>query len=180
MKRPFIAAAPPAATPVIGTVFVPPQPARLDGTNDGIAAIMRAQVEAMSNLIQGQLDALRRLGLAGDAPAAAGPGPAAAPAPPPAAASEVEQRPSRFQAYRAGARGADSGVVSPAQTRHIEALTARLTAKTAGSKQRTAAARPVLADPRAASGFRLEWKELVYPIVCARAHRLADLGHRRQ
>ena len=27
----------------------------------------------------------------------------------------------------------------------------------------------MLADPRAAAGFRAEWKELVYPIVCMRS-----------
>ena len=42
-------------------------------------------------------------------------------------------------------------------------------AKTGSSKQRTAAARAVLADPRAAAGFRLDWKELVYPLICERS-----------
>ena len=147
----------------------------LDGTDTGIAAIMRAQVEAMSSLIQGQLDTLKGWGCpaAPSRPLGGGRGglrlllrrnTRAAPA----AASEAERQPSRFQAYRAGATGADSGV-SPAQRRHIDALTARLTAKTGASKQRTAAARPALADPRAAAGFRPEWKELVYPLICDRS-----------
>ena len=129
-------------------------------------------MEAMSSLIQRQLDTLQGLGLSG--------GGAAIPASPlgdaqlapataaPQAASEAEKRPSRFQVYRAGAKGADGGV-SPEQRRHIDALAARLTAKTGGSKRRTAAARPTLADPRAASGFRPEWKELVYPLICDRS-----------
>ena len=134
---------------------------------------MRAQIEAMSSLIQGQLDALKRLGSSDSVIVAAGSGsPAVASASEaqhaaaPAAVSEAERQPSRFQAYRAGARG---GGVSPAQRRHIDALAARLTAKTGGSKQRTAAARPTLADPRAAAGFRPEWKELVYPLICDRS-----------
>ena len=176
VKRPVATAAPAAATTVVSapqTAFVPPPP-RVDGTDAGVAAIMRAQVEAMSSLIQGQLDALKRLGLSDSAVVAAGLGsPAVASASEaqhataPAAVPEAERRPSRFQAYRAGARG--DGAVSPAQRRHIDALTARLTAKTGGSKQRTAAARPTLADPRAAAGFRPEWKELVYPLVCDRS-----------
>ena len=85
----------------------------------------------------------------------------------PAAVSDAERQPSRFQVYRAGVRG--DGAVTPSQRRHIDALAARLTAKTGGSKQRTAAARPTLADPRAAAGFRPEWKELVYPLICDRS-----------
>ena len=136
---------------------------------------MRAQVEAMSSLIQRQLDTLKGLGLSGGAIAAPGPAvaavaplPAAQPAAASAAGSEAEQRPSRFQAYRTGAKRADSGV-SPEQKRHIDALIARVTGKSGTSKQRTAAARPVLADPRAAAGFRPEWKDLVYPLICVRS-----------
>jgi glutamate-1-semialdehyde aminotransferase/acyl carrier protein len=154
---------PPPAAAVPSTVARPDQ-------TDGVAGVLRAQVEAMSSLIQGQLETLRRLGLA-DGGVAAAAAPATVeplPAASPVAAPEAETRPSRFQVYRAGARGADAGV-SPAQRRHIDALTARLTAKTKSSKQRTAAARPTLADPRAASGFRKEWKELVYPLISDRS-----------
>src|SRR6185312_3365901 len=48
-------------------------------------------------------------------------------------------------------------------------LAARYTRRTAGSKRLTQLHRSVLADPRAASGFRSEWKELVYPIVVERS-----------
>ena len=140
-----------------GDAFVPPPP-RVNGTDTGIATIMRAQVEAMSSLIQGQLDALKRLGLSDSVMGAAGLGPTVGPASEaqhaaaPAAVSEAEARPSRFQAYRVGAEGRRS---YPIAGRHIDALAARLTAKTGGSKQRTVAARPTLADPRAAAGFDL-------------------------
>lgn len=80
VKRPVVTAAPPAATALIGapgTAFVSPPPTRLDGTDSDIAAIMRAQVEAMSSLIRGQLDALKRLGASDSVVAAAGLGPAA-------------------------------------------------------------------------------------------------------
>ena len=135
---------------------------------DGIANIMRAQVEAMSHLIQQQLDTLQRIGLPATSTLSAASSEKAPPAPPPTA-PEPEQRPSRFQSYRSIQKQGDSGL-TPGQKRHIDELAARLTAKTAGSKRLTATYRPVLADPRAAAGFRLEWKELVYPIVCVRSH----------
>src|SRR6185437_3865077 len=52
---------------------------------------------------------------------------------------------------------------------HIDDLARRYGQRTAASKRFTQTHRPVLADPRAASGFRTDWKELVYPIVCARS-----------
>ena len=45
----------------------------------------------------------------------------------------------------------------------------RYNRKTAGSKRFTAQYRRHLADPRVAAGFRLEWKEIVYPIVAVRS-----------
>ena len=174
VKRPPAAVAPVMTMPATG---VAPGTAVLERSEQGVAEIMRAQVEAMSNLIQSQLDTLKGLGLSGGA--ATGPGrvvAGASTAQPgasatnaaPAATSEAEPRPSRFRAYRAGATGADGGA-SAAHKRHIDALTARLTAKTGSSKRRTAAARTALADPRAAAGFRLDWKELVYPLICKRS-----------
>jgi amino acid adenylation domain-containing protein len=55
------------------------------------------------------------------------------------------------------------------QKEHLAALTSRYTARTAGSKQHVEQYRDVLADPRVASGFHPEWKELVYPLVVERA-----------
>jgi amino acid adenylation domain-containing protein len=176
VKRLVATAAPVAAAAIIRapeTAFVTPPP-RVNETDTGVAAIMRAQVEAMSGLIQGQLDALKRLGLSDSVVVAVESGSSAVartPEPPhttaPAGVPDAERQPSRFQVYRAGVRG--DGAVTPSQRRHIDALAARLTAKTGGSKQRTAAARPTLADPRAAAGFRPEWKELVYPLICDRS-----------
>ena len=175
-KRPATAFALVAAAPVVNSAPVPTQ---LKAADTGVAEIMRAQIEAMSSLIQKQLDTLRGLGLSGGhvslrdtpTPATASSSaaqPASVIAAPEASAASGAERPSRFQAYRAGARAVDTGL-SLAQKRHIDALTARVTAKTAGSKQRTAVARPTLADPRAAAGFRQEWKELIYPLICARS-----------
>ena len=90
---------------------------------------------------------------------------AAAPAAP-AAASAPE--PSRFAVF-APTQPTAGPVLAPEHRRHIDELAARYTRRTAGSKRLTQLHRPVLADPRAASGFRSEWKELVYPIVVERS-----------
>ena len=54
------------------------------------------------------------------------------------------------------------------QQEHIAALASRYTTRTAGSKQHVERT-VMLADPRVASGFHPEWKELVYPLVVQRA-----------
>jgi amino acid adenylation domain-containing protein len=153
------AAAPPAlAPPALSPPALAPAAAAPPPAGDGIAAVMQAQLAAMSQLIAQQLHAL------GAAPQAA---PAAAP-PVPAVADKPAQ-PSRFQVYTPRQKsGGDA--ITPEQRRHIDALIARYTDRTAESKRQAQAYRSVMADPRAASGFRAEWKEMVYPIVCVRAH----------
>jgi len=66
------------------------------------------------------------------------------------------------------------------QQAHVRDLVARYTARTAASKRFTAEHRGHLADPRAVAGFRREWKEMIYPLVCERSEgaRLWDAdGH---
>ena len=144
----------------------------------GVQAIFRDQLQAMSQLINRQFEMLQSLGLAdspvpGVSPATTAPvASASTDAPVTATASDSDsaksqQGPSRFQVYKPVQKSADSGL-APEQRRHIETLVKRYTTKTAGSKLLTQTHRGVLADPRAAAGFRAEWKEMVYPIVCAR------------
>ena len=80
---------------------------------------------------------------------------------------ETATEPSRFAVF--APRQAGSAGLSAEHQRHVDDLIARYTRRTAGSKRLTQAHRPVLADPRAAAGFRSEWKELVYPIVVERS-----------
>ena len=121
VKRPAPAAVPAAAMPATSTAPATAMvPANSGGRNGrGIAAIMRAQVEAMSSLIQRQLDTLKGLGLSG--------GSLRPPArllarlrPTPLRSQwrrprrrqlprQRRNRPSRFQAYRAGARALTAG-----------------------------------------------------------------------
>jgi len=144
-RMPTPVKAEPRPTPVVAAA--PPE---------GMEALFRDQMEAMKALFDRQLDTLRRTGPA--IPSVGAPMPVI----------QDEATPSRFQAYRTGAKSA-SAEPTPEQRAHIDALCARYCHKTAGSKRLTAEYRPVLADPRAAAGFRADWKEMVYPIVCDRS-----------
>lgn len=67
--------------------------------------------------------------------------------------------------------------LSPSQWAFLQALTARYTQKTAGSKAYTQQHRPYMADPRVVSGFKPLTKEIVYPLVVNRSagSRLWDI-----
>ncbi|MGB0465983.1 MAG: amino acid adenylation domain-containing protein [Pontibacterium sp.] len=99
--------------------------------------------------------------------------PQAAVAAGPASEGETEQGPedqdagSRFDVYQSGQTTSDTAL-SPEMVAHIAELAARSESRMRSSKQSTRAHRQVLADPRAAAGFRNEWKELVYPLVVDR------------
>jgi len=63
------------------------------------------------------------------------------------------------------------------QREYIQTLVTQYTQKTAKSKEYTQTNRTHLADPRAVAGFRALWKEMVYPLVSNRSKgsRLWDL-----
>ncbi len=73
-----------------------------------------------------------------------------------------------FGPYRPPAKG-PTGSLTELQQRNLKDFIARYNQKTAGSKRATAAHRAHLADPRSVAGFRLAWKEMVYPIVSVRS-----------
>ncbi len=73
-----------------------------------------------------------------------------------------------FGPYKPIIKDADRGL-TPRQREYLDALIARYTARTRESKRLTSQHRPHLADPRTVAGFRLLWKELVYPIVTERS-----------
>jgi len=58
---------------------------------------------------------------------------------------------------------------TPAQRKALGELIAKYCSKTASSKKYTEAHRAHFADPRAVAGFKLDWKEMVYPIVAAKS-----------
>lgn len=57
------------------------------------------------------------------------------------------------------------GGLTRQQQAHLDWFIPRYVARTAKSKEYTQRHRRPLADPRAVAGFRLNWKEMVYPIV---------------
>jgi acyl transferase domain-containing protein/glutamate-1-semialdehyde aminotransferase len=98
------------------------------------------------------------------APAGAAPARPAPEGSPAASTDRVEA----FGPYRPPAQG-QAGGLTPRQQEAFDAFVDRYTRRTAGSKASTAENRPHLADPRTAAGFRLQWKEIVYPIVTVRS-----------
>src|SRR5579862_1672246 len=74
----------------------------------------------------------------------------------------------RFGPFKAIEIGLKGGLTSK-QERSLKELTERYNRRTAGSKAYAQSHRPHFCDPRAAGNFRQLWKEMVYPIVCARS-----------
>jgi amino acid adenylation domain-containing protein/non-ribosomal peptide synthase protein (TIGR01720 family) len=81
--------------------------------------------------------------------------------------SDTAMVPDTFVPYKALKKETRSGF-TPAQQRSLDALIARFSAKTAGSKRMADEYRPYLADNRLTAGFRMPWKELCYPLVIER------------
>ena len=176
----------PAAAPVAAVSQVAAAPAAVAGTaapamtfaaaTGDMQSVIRDQLAAMQSLMERQLQMFQGVPAAAQQPAAAVQAPAltvALKSVTAAVASTApqinfdENRPSRFTAYKPGA--STSAAITDVQKAFIGDLSARYSAKTASSKSRTQSYRAVLADPRTASGFTEDWKELVYPIVAQRS-----------
>lgn len=129
--------------------------------------VERVLVQQLALMTQ-QLELLRT----GNVAASPAPPPVAPPAPapdrPPVSAAAPPARGREvFVAYQPIQRAA-ADALEARQREHLEALIARLTAKTAGSKQLAAGHRAHWADSTNSAKFRRLWKELCYPIVAAR------------
>ena len=96
-------------------------------------------------------------------------GPASVTPPPPRVTQKLADNGAiAFGPYRPPAREPGGGLTST-QEAALAAFIERYEGRTAASKRFTAANRSHLADPRSAAGFRLQWKEIVYPIVTSRS-----------
>ncbi len=62
-----------------------------------------------------------------------------------------------------------SDTLSRRQRQHLAALIERINTKSPRSKELTQENRSHLADPRTVAGFRLRWKDLIYPVVGERS-----------
>jgi acyl transferase domain-containing protein/glutamate-1-semialdehyde aminotransferase len=134
-----------------------------------------APAEAVERLIAEQLEVMRQQlevlrGGSAAAPSPTMPAPPAAPAAvrPSAPSAKAAAPAAAFGPYRPPARGT-TGNLTARQEQGLKAFVDRYTRRTIGSKRSTAANRTQLADPRTAAGFRLMWKEIVYPIVTVRS-----------
>jgi amino acid adenylation domain-containing protein len=143
----------------------------ISATAGGVEEIFREQLAAMTALINRQFETLQALATVPSQVATATAALAA-----PAAPAKTDVQPSRFAVFAGGRKSANTET-SPQQLEYINELIARYTKKTVGSQSFTQQHRTPLADPRAASGFRAEWKDMVYPIVVATAggSKLVDI-----
>jgi amino acid adenylation domain-containing protein len=151
--------------------------------SSAIEQLLRDQLHAMNQLFTQQLAAVQ-----GNAPipTVAPPNPAdVIPAQPPvqtknAASAEKPAGDAKelkgYVPFKPLQKGATDELTEQ-QQKYIRNLIARYTAKTPSSKSKTQQYRGVLADPRVVSGFRVQWKEMVYPIITTKSKgsRLWDI-----
>lgn len=155
-----------------------PQAASMPAGASDLATVLQSQIQMAQTLFSQQLLMLQAM--QGGAPVAAAPSamiaaPAAqteplavnqpTPSPAAAAAAETDFGTERIKLYRPNAKSVTSEI-SPAKQDFIANLTKAYETKNAKSKSFTQEHRGHLADPRSASGFRADWKEMVFPIVC--------------
>jgi amino acid adenylation domain-containing protein len=140
-----------------------------------IERIMREQLMAMTQLTSQQLQVLAAKPASQSMPGSTSLLPAqtsmsAAPnqKAPALPSNRVQSEFKPFGPYKPVQKGTTGGL-SEQQEKHINALIERYTRRTKESKRITQAYRQPLADPRAVSGFRSQWKEIVYPIVTVRS-----------
>lgn len=190
--KPMAAATPAAgAAAVSAPVSAAPPPisavapvARAEG-GTGIEAILQSQLQMAQALFTHQLQVLQAASSShppsprdAEVPVA----PEAAPmAPVPGSSTEdqAEIGGERIRLYRPGAKAA-APELTPEKQRFVSDLIAAYAAKNRRSKEFTEKNRRRLADPRTASGFRADWKEMVFPIVSDRSKgaRIWDIdGH---
>jgi amino acid adenylation domain-containing protein len=160
----------------------------------GLEALLQSQLRLAQDLFAQQFQLLQGGGVtagASSAPTASEPPSPASPAPStdpepvalgkpgPEAAETEEIGGARYRHYQqSGKRG--MAQTSAEQEAFINDLVLAYSNRNQGSKQFTQAHRASLADPRTASGFRAEWKEMIFPVVCHRSKgaRIWDIdGH---
>ncbi len=136
-----------------------------------IEELIKAQMQAMSQMFEQQLAALRGPASSASpvsAPSVPTPIVATNPAPTSPAAAPVGGEIKAYGPFKPIQAGSKDGLTDQ-QRKHIQSLIDLYTSKTPKSKQYTQQHRAHLADPRAVSGFRSAWKEMVYPLVTNRS-----------
>ncbi|WP_170416496.1 non-ribosomal peptide synthetase/type I polyketide synthase [Ruegeria atlantica] len=133
-----------------------------------VASVLQAQVSAMQTLFAQQLQVLSGVQPKAAADTASVPLVSAR-----LQAKDVDEGSAKSKSksgFSIGrATNASGGELSPEQLAFAQDLAARVSARHAKSKDYVQSYRHVMADPRSAAGFRSEWKEMVFPIVCDRS-----------
>ncbi|WP_163266791.1 non-ribosomal peptide synthetase/type I polyketide synthase [Chelativorans alearense] len=168
-------AAAPAAQPPVPAIQAPMVPTATPSAPAaaGLEGLFQSQLQMMQQLFAQQLQAAQTLGATVPPPAPQQTSPqstisANPPATEAAKPEEAETGSGRPRLYKPGMRLSD-GELTPQKRAFIAELAERYAARNARSKAFTEANRRRLADPRAASGFRAEWKEIVFPVVSDRS-----------
>ncbi|HKD82308.1 MAG TPA: aminotransferase class III-fold pyridoxal phosphate-dependent enzyme [Candidatus Angelobacter sp.] len=175
----------PAAPAPVGIPQIPLAPsAGLSDTAGVPSASVEMLVRKQLEIMEKQLEVLRNAGAGSAVPAASATPTVAIPAVPeskmvsPGPASSTVKKPEvqAFGPYKPVQKGT-GGTLPDQQQKALDALIARYTSLTKGSKRLTAEHRSHFADPRTVAGFRQVWKEMVYPIVTERSQgsRLWDV-----
>lgn len=155
-----------------GALSIPPttvSPAQSLSSPDGslLATVIQQQMAIMAQ----QLDMLRRADLAQGALPDISALEARRGAPPsrePVVTAVKMGKESHFGPFKAIEKGAAGGLTGRQQAA-LDTLIARYNLRTANSKALAQQHRAHFCDPRAAGNFRQMWKEMVYPIMCARS-----------
>ncbi|HEY6390642.1 MAG TPA: amino acid adenylation domain-containing protein, partial [Bryobacteraceae bacterium] len=113
----------------------------------GLENLVKMQLQAFADLTSRQMEMMRGL------PASV---------PPPAEKTNFQT----FGPYKPIQNSSGSDL-NPQQEKYLSAFTARYTGRTKESRRLAQAHRQRHADPRVVSGFRAQWKDLVYPISVA-------------
>ena len=157
----------PAAAPTAPSVSVPVSvqiPAPAAGSFPGaLEQLLQQQLQITSQLLAAVRD---QSGTIPPSPTATASAPL--PSSPLAAPNPVSGEFRSHGPFRPMDRGGAAGLTERQQSM-LDALIARYTKRTIGSKRLAEQNRPVLADPRSAAGFRQLWKEMVYPIYTVRS-----------
>ncbi|WP_371154037.1 amino acid adenylation domain-containing protein [Jannaschia sp. 2305UL9-9] len=151
----------------------PPAPAGSTPVASGdMGAVVQAQLAAMQAMFAQQLSAMGGQATAPAqtiAPVTPPPAPAVSPSMAPTTVPEAAAAPAAKPSSGRRIKMISTAELTDPQKAFARDLAARYSAKFPSSKSYTDRYRPVLADPRTAAGFHVDWKEMAFPIVAERA-----------
>jgi len=133
-------------------------------------SLLETVIQEQMKIMAQQLESLRQSGLAGGAlsPRPLSEAELSLPRHQPVVKAITMGKQSHFGPFKPIEKGV-SGALTERQQKALNTLVARYNLRTKQSKALAQEHRGHFCDPRAAGNFRQLWKEMVYPIVCARS-----------